>query len=243
MNNDGPVIRTFSGKTVKLFEFSENDVCIEDIARSLSNTCRFRGHVEHPINDAMHSLLVRKLVRQQFLDLGYSPMDREPWQVLHAAALHDASEVYLWDAVTSYKPWTFIDWPGEGLISFKEVERKVLRVIYRKYGIEWCLDHRSIKEADKQACSWEMENCCRDRKKPRSYPAFPENVQWKNITDPLVSETLFLRVFQMDRVQISSATVAASADDAPQPSRAQLQPLMPNFSHAVSVEDAILGLV
>jgi 5'-deoxynucleotidase YfbR-like HD superfamily hydrolase len=85
-------IETHSGRYFDYSAPAAADICIEDIARSLSMTCRFRGHVTGFYSVAEHSVLVRQLVIEAGRpDLGL------------AALLHDAHEAYIGDIPTPLK--------------------------------------------------------------------------------------------------------------------------------------------
>ena len=54
--NDDPVIRTFTGKYVDVFNLKEEDICIEDIAHALTTICRFGGHCKYHYSVAEHTI-------------------------------------------------------------------------------------------------------------------------------------------------------------------------------------------
>jgi 5'-deoxynucleotidase YfbR-like HD superfamily hydrolase len=83
----GPYIQTVSGRRFNPLEPDPDEIDIGDIARALSNQCRFGGHARTYYSVAQHSCLASDLVA----DRGG---DREAalW-----ALLHDASEAYLVD--------------------------------------------------------------------------------------------------------------------------------------------------
>lgn len=110
-------IQTFTGKAVCPAALTCEDVCIEDIAHSLSMQCRFTGHCKEFYSVAEHSVEVsRLLVRADY--------DRHAlWGLLH-----DASEAYLVDVAAPMKR-------TKGLESFRELEHQILGVICRKFGL------------------------------------------------------------------------------------------------------------
>lgn len=82
-------IVTYSGMTINPLKPNPEDICIEDIAHSLSNQCRFTGHVKKFYSTAQHSVLCSYVVEQRRSRL---------W-----ALLHDASEAYLSDIARPVK--------------------------------------------------------------------------------------------------------------------------------------------
>lgn len=83
-------IQTYTGKAFDLLADSTHvaDVCLDDIAHALSNTCRFNGHVREFYSVAEHSVHVASLVPEEFR---------------RAALLHDAAEAYCGDVVSPLK--------------------------------------------------------------------------------------------------------------------------------------------
>ena len=110
---------TYTGKMVYFDKFSQNMVCLEDIAHHLTNICRFGGAL--PFNKfysvASHSINLATYLYEKFGDN----------ELACAALLHDASEAYLGDMISSIKPI---------LPDYKGLENKVQRIINSKYNIE-----------------------------------------------------------------------------------------------------------
>lgn len=75
-------IETFSGRRFFPLAPRAEDVCLEDIAHSLANQCRFSGHVRKFYSVAQHSVLVSQ----------FCPPEHALWGLLH-----DATEAYLVD--------------------------------------------------------------------------------------------------------------------------------------------------
>ncbi|MCX2657579.1 hypothetical protein OQ617_16870 [Klebsiella pneumoniae] len=72
-------IKTFSGKHFYYDRINKDDIDINDIAVSLSNICRFAGHLSHFYSVAQHAVLCSQLVPQEFA---------------FEALMHDATEAY-----------------------------------------------------------------------------------------------------------------------------------------------------
>jgi hypothetical protein len=83
----GPYIQTVSGRRINPLDPDPGEIEIGDIARALSNQCRFGGNCRHYFSVAQHSCLVADLVVEHGGDA-----ETELW-----ALLHDASEAYLVD--------------------------------------------------------------------------------------------------------------------------------------------------
>ena len=83
----GPFIQTVSGRRFNPLEPDSSEVDIEDIARALSNQCRFGGNCRSYYSVAQHCCLVADIVDERGGDV-----ETQLW-----ALLHDASEAYLVD--------------------------------------------------------------------------------------------------------------------------------------------------
>jgi len=81
-------IRTYTGRFVNVFQPTPEMICIEDIAHSLSNQCRFGGHLAQFYSVAQHSINCAGLVSSAHTK---------------AALLHDSSEAYLMDIPSPIK--------------------------------------------------------------------------------------------------------------------------------------------
>lgn len=108
----------YENPTVEMFD-------INDIAHSLSNICRFGGHIRKHYSVAQHSVMVSNLV---------------PHHLALAALLHDASEAYLSDIVRPAKRM---------LPQYKDLELKIQGVIEERFAVTF--DHEEIHIADNKA--------------------------------------------------------------------------------------------
>lgn len=143
--NTEPVIRTFTGKYFNVFEPNIDDICIEDIAHSLSHQCRFGGHLPVFYSVAQHSYLCTQLV------------DKEHEL---AALLHDASEAYLLDIPRPIK---------KRLTEYHAIEDNLMKLIAEKFGFEYPL-HKSVKKADEIMLQIEWDDLMLQGKTPRIQP-------------------------------------------------------------------------
>lgn len=87
VDEPGPFIQTLSGRRVNPLDATPEDIDAGDIARALSNLCRFGGHSRWFYSVAQHSVIVCDLLEER----GATPDE------LMAALLHDAAEAYLGD--------------------------------------------------------------------------------------------------------------------------------------------------
>lgn len=87
-----PTLETHRGEYVSFDAPDPSTIHVDDIARGLSMTCRFGGHVHRFYSVAEHALLVRHLVREAgHPELGY------------AALHHDSHEAYVGDIPSPLK--------------------------------------------------------------------------------------------------------------------------------------------
>jgi uncharacterized protein len=115
----GPYIQTVSGRRVNPFEADPADIDPEDIARALSNLCRFGGHSRAFYSVAQHSVIVSDQLAQTGAD---------PGEVM-AALLHDAAEAYLGDLPHPIKHRSEL---GR---RFKAAEKHLEAVIARRFDL------------------------------------------------------------------------------------------------------------
>ncbi len=110
----GAWLQTWTGRKVYPLDPSPEQICLADIARSLSLLCRYVGHLDCHYSVAQHSVIAARYAESLGLD---------PRPVL----LHDAAEAYLGDFPGPIK--SFI--PGLNVI-----EQRLLRVIGMWAGVE-----------------------------------------------------------------------------------------------------------
>ncbi len=111
-------IQTFTGKAVWPLHPREEDLCLEDIAHSLSRLCRFNGHCQGFYSVAQHC--VHMVEAMQVMD--------HPLPELRWALMHDAAEAYIADVARPLKKM---------IPAFGEAEARLLEVIARKFGLGW----------------------------------------------------------------------------------------------------------
>jgi len=104
-------ITTYTGKKIHYLDPQPDEIDIEDIAHSLSMTCRFSGHCKKFYSVAEHSVRVADIV---------------PLKLRLQALLHDAAEAYITD----------IPRPIKEVFGLRSCEELILHRILAKYGIQ-----------------------------------------------------------------------------------------------------------
>jgi uncharacterized protein len=140
-------VLTYTGNLVNVTTLGVDDVNFEDIAVSLSNTCRFVGHIGRFYSNAQHSLFVAALIGT-YKDA--TPMDQ------FQGLLHDGSEAYLSDIMSPIKELL-------ELAGYRKLEKRVQGVIYEKFSLPAEMTE-FVKKADSQALH--IEGCLQTNKNP-----------------------------------------------------------------------------
>lgn len=130
-------ILTYTGKHFDLLDPQPDMVCIEDIAHSLSNLCRFNGHTEGFYSVAQHSVNVMKEV--------YARDYLAPRRLLLTALLHDAAEAYIGDLSSPLKKAMKL----AGDNSFRAIEAKIKDAVRGHFNLlSWLDSWTVIHEVD-----------------------------------------------------------------------------------------------
>ena len=135
--NDDPVIRTFTGKWVNVFDPDINTIDIIDIAHALSFQCRFGGHLAEFYSVAQHSIWCFQTAEKN----GLSKRDQL------AALLHDASEAYLVDVPRPIK---------YNMPEYRIIEDSLMKIIADVYDFDYPLSP-DIKTIDSIALKLEWD--------------------------------------------------------------------------------------
>ena len=138
-------IQTYKGKRINPLNPDPSQICIEDIAIALSNTCRFTGHTKGFYSVAEHSYWASKYVA--------------PQNALQAL-MHDSAEAYLNDIAKPIKQSVSV-WTGKEMIPFKRAEDHLLGMIFEKFGISKEMAPE-VKEIDMRLCYTEGEQLMPD---------------------------------------------------------------------------------
>lgn len=123
VNNPMSYIQTLSGKKFDYLNPTVDAINIEDIANSLSNICRFAGHLPEFYSVAQHSVFTSLLVAPEFA---------------LEALLHDAQEAYVCDIPSPLKRL---------LPDYRKVEYYVESIIRKKFGLPEAMSD-PVKYAD-----------------------------------------------------------------------------------------------
>ena len=151
-------IETYTGTAVDVVNLKADMVNITDIVRSLSNICRYNGHIPSFYSVAEHSVRCAWWVRIN----GGSILQQR------AALLHDAAEAYVGDMVRPLKRHAV----GK---AHQELEDAVSTVIAEKFGIPYPLPD-ICHDADRETYYWEVANIRTGKRKgwppAESYTSF-----------------------------------------------------------------------
>jgi len=127
----GPYLQTISGRWLNPFDPDPEQIDIGDIARALSNQCRFGGHCRPFYSVAQHSVHVSELVAERGGDV----------EDVFAALMHDAGEAYLGDMPHPIKHRSPLG------AAFREAERHLERAIRERFRIK--AEVPGLKPADR----------------------------------------------------------------------------------------------
>jgi len=113
----GDYVETYTGKQFWPLDPRPEDVCIEDIAHSLSMQCRFNGHCSSFYSVAEHSVIVAK----ELEIMGYGK------EVQLYGLLHDAAEAYICDLPRPLK---------NCIVGYNSHELYIQSAIYEAFNID-----------------------------------------------------------------------------------------------------------
>ena len=179
-------IVTYTGKSFDLLNPQPETVCIEDIAHSLANLCRYTGHVKEFYSVAQHCTIMAEA------DLPGDPLVR---------LLHDSAEAYIGDLSSPWKQLLYVGIPetiqvNAGYVTTKTWEQKIQNVVGLALGVN--LEHSAeVKEADNRMYFTEVRDLM---------PPSAEFRKWRGDLKPLehvihpqspkYAETSFLRLYK-----------------------------------------------
>jgi len=128
---------TQSGQMCDLGNLKLENIEITDISGALSKLCRYNGQTSGFYSVAEHSVILCR----------YAQENGMRHELQKALLLHDASEAYVGDVVYHLK--------GE-LPYFKQVEEKILRTIFTKFGVNYDHNMKELSQLDRSICIDEM---------------------------------------------------------------------------------------
>lgn len=132
----GSFMQTYTGRKFFPMDPRANEVCIRDIAHSLSLQCRYAGHCRRFLSVAEHSVHIARWL------VGVAPGDAL-WGLLH-----DASEAYLIDVPRPVKPF---------LTGYKAAESNVMAAVCARFGLPLEMP-AAVHEADERIIADELVN-------------------------------------------------------------------------------------
>jgi hypothetical protein len=127
----GPFIQTYTGKKFYPFDPRPEEVCLADIAHSLSTQCRFGGHSTSFYSVAQHSVLVSLQVNHLW------------------GLLHDATEAYILDWPKPLKRYLFVGRfrTPHKYWGMETVETQIASAIAERFGLTLPIP-RDVHQAD-----------------------------------------------------------------------------------------------
>lgn len=152
--NDEPLtveVVTASGEVVDILKMSDTDIKLSDIAHSLSNQCRYNGNTQKFYSVAEHSVLLARYALSHHKDeMVAKPLARN-------LLMHDATEAYLGDVVTSIKDMMY---------EYQVFEEYVAEKIRFKYNLQqdFLILAQLIKQYDKNILINEAKQCFNNQK-------------------------------------------------------------------------------
>lgn len=191
-------IHTSTGQGFDPLRPSPADVRLEDIATSLSNTCRFRGQIPAPgyYSVAQHAVYVAAIVMR---DLG------DPAAAL-LALHHDDAEAYLVDAPRPIKSSImFLDDNAE-LLTFEALEYRVFMAICKALNLPRVTADFDgmVREADNSQLAGELEGLFRDDSRRPTFR--PIAVTRENLWSPEDARRAYLQAHITYAEMIEDAT-------------------------------------
>lgn len=167
-------MQTYGGHAFVIANPTPDQIFLEDIARALSNQCRFAGHCLKYYSVAEHSVHVCNRVQEL---IGVSEMTEGQRQALALALLHDAAEAYLLDMP---RPLKYED----GMKFYRQLHKKTLRVIWNRFGLPQKDESlifvdviSKIRQADNEMLATEAKQIMA-----------PHPMEWDPLPDPIELE-------------------------------------------------------
>lgn len=171
-------IQLASGTKFHILNPKIEDICIEDIAHSLSQLCRFNGNCSTFYSIAQHSVIVSQYCK--------------PQHALHGL-LHDASEgLGLGDVVSPLKRTPEFEF-------YRKIENKIQSLVYKKFGLE-PFEPKDVKEADLRALSTEARDLMKKLHKDWVQPAEPFEFKIEPLLPTQAKELFIKRFYELKEI-------------------------------------------
>ena len=152
---------TYTGKKLNVLQPFCSDICLQDIAHSLSMLCRFNGHCKQFYSVAQHSLNTASLIKKQ----GFTAKTQ-----LYGL-LHDAAEAFVCDMPKPVK---------ELLPEYKNMENEIQAVIWEAFRIPFptAEEYAVVKKADEMLLAYEIGFLMRNvDRQPQHLPAVKDGIR------------------------------------------------------------------
>lgn len=150
----GDWMQTYTGRKFYPLAPRMEDMDILDIARSLSNQCRYNGHCHRFYSVAEHSVLVSHLV----------PPEHAKWGLMH-----DAPETWLFDMIRPIKRTRMAQ-------EFRQIERRIMSLVCAKFGLP-ATEPEAVKDIDNRICLTEGLQLMPNQPEPWGIPGPPIDVK------------------------------------------------------------------
>lgn len=167
---NGDFMQTFTGRKFWPMDARANEVCIRDIAHSLSLQCRYAGHCRRFYSVAEHCVHIASWL------VGVAP------EAALFGLLHDASEAYLIDVPRPVKPF---------LSGYRDAEAKVMAAVCQRFGLPLEMP-AAVHEADERIIADELVNLVRMQWHARHTDGLGVTLQYWS---PEEAEAQFLDMF------------------------------------------------
>ena len=166
-------MQTFTGRQFWPLDPWADEICIEDIAHSLSLQCRYAGHAEVFYSVAEHSWRVSRVC--------------DPAVALWGL-LHDAAKAYLVDLPRPIKRFSELG------THYREIEARLMVVIAARFGLSMP-EPPDVKNTDDFLLRWEARDLMKPPPVPWSQRGGPLPTSAIKPMFPVVAENAFLRRF------------------------------------------------
>lgn len=147
-----PHIRTFTGRKFHFLNFTADDICFDDIAHHLSQTCRYVGACKRFYSVAQHSLEVSRRGSN--------------WVAQMWGLFHDAAETYIGDMSSPWKSLLLMQdhtkmvqgfyGMNPDLCPIKRYEETILKAVAEKFNLPWPMPEE-VRKNDKDLFKFEMK--------------------------------------------------------------------------------------